>query len=412
MTQYRDGTVDLVNGSPVVQLVDGTVSGNILPGQWFVARGVPSENIPFTIAAIDIPRNRFSLNVPWPNVSDAGRPYTIHRDFSPSGFPEIDQSDVELPSIWNEWVRVLEGVLSGSISVTTSGTAWFTGSGAPSNAIGNDGDFYLNTSSADLYQKQSGSWGTPIMNLKGPQGDPGGSGTGTPGPAGVGVPVGGTAGQILQKLSGTNYDTGWRVKIDDIVAQSYLGRIAASVGPPVPIVVDSLTPKVPAVGDFLIGFAGTGEPRRFDVGNLPSTGSTGGTGQFADIAGDPYDNTALGAALDAKADVGSGEAVASGVLNPGAISITHRQQVYNQFAQTGAVAFALNVAGSSFNFGEAIFYFSSNGAALTWNANLVDARSGAAGTLPASLPAGSVGLFVITFDKANNRGLVFWPSAP
>jgi len=45
---------------------------------------------------------------------------------------------------------------------------------------------------------------------QGPKGDTGDTGaTGPQGPAGPGVPTGGTVGQILQKLSGTDFDTGW-----------------------------------------------------------------------------------------------------------------------------------------------------------------------------------------------------------
>ena len=45
---------------------------------------------------------------------------------------------------------------------------------------------------------------------QGPKGDPGEQGPkGDPGPAGPGVPVGGTAGQVLAKKSSTDYDTEW-----------------------------------------------------------------------------------------------------------------------------------------------------------------------------------------------------------
>ena len=48
----------------------------------------------------------------------------------------------------------------------------------------------------------------------GPQGTTGQQGiqgiTGDTGPAGQGVPVGGTTGQVLTKLSATNYDTAWQ----------------------------------------------------------------------------------------------------------------------------------------------------------------------------------------------------------
>ena len=44
----------------------------------------------------------------------------------------------------------------------------------------------------------------PMTSIKGTPGAPG-----TPGSNGVGVPVGGTAGQVLTKNSATDYDTGW-----------------------------------------------------------------------------------------------------------------------------------------------------------------------------------------------------------
>jgi hypothetical protein len=38
------------------------------------------------------------------------------------------------------------------------GTHWYAGSGAPDNAVGANGDFYLRTDTADVYHKASGSW--------------------------------------------------------------------------------------------------------------------------------------------------------------------------------------------------------------------------------------------------------------
>jgi hypothetical protein len=71
-------------------------------------------------------------------------------------------------------------------------------------------DMFLNTLTNDLYQyvntPESYSWQL-IGNLAG---DPGPKGdTGSAGPAGQGLTAGGTAGQILVKLSATNYDTAW-----------------------------------------------------------------------------------------------------------------------------------------------------------------------------------------------------------
>lgn len=56
----------------------------------------------------------------------------------------------------------------------------------------------------------------PFPGIPGPKGETGAAGpkgdTGDQGPAGangLGVPSGGTAGQVLAKASGTNYDTEW-----------------------------------------------------------------------------------------------------------------------------------------------------------------------------------------------------------
>jgi hypothetical protein len=75
------------------------------------------------------------------------------------------------------------------------------GAGAPGPGDGVDGNFWINTSTNYLYgPKAGGAWPAGI-SLVGPAGSPG-----------VGVPVGGTAAQLLAKIDGTNYNTHW---IDD-----------------------------------------------------------------------------------------------------------------------------------------------------------------------------------------------------
>jgi hypothetical protein len=72
------------------------------------------------------------------------------------------------------------------------------GTGAPSGALGVDGDFYIDTAADEIYgPKTAGAWGSGT-SLVGPAGT-----------AGQGVPIGGTIGQILAKNSGTDYDTEW-----------------------------------------------------------------------------------------------------------------------------------------------------------------------------------------------------------
>lgn len=92
------------------------------------------------------------------------------------------------------------------------GKTWYSGSGAPSDGTGVDGDFYLDTTASAYYgPKAGGTWsGTGPHSIvgatgaQGPQGD-----TGATGPAGPGVPAGGTATYLLAKASGDDYDTEW-----------------------------------------------------------------------------------------------------------------------------------------------------------------------------------------------------------
>lgn len=62
------------------------------------------------------------------------------------------------------------------------GTVWYYGAGAPSDAVGVNGDFYLNTTNGDVYTKAAGTWGSSIGNIKGPTGATGA--TGSQGPQG------------------------------------------------------------------------------------------------------------------------------------------------------------------------------------------------------------------------------------
>ena len=50
-----------------------------------------------------------------------------------------------------------------------NGTVWHSGSGAPSNTLGNDGDFYLRTSNNNAYRKDNGVWSV-VVNFSGADG--------------------------------------------------------------------------------------------------------------------------------------------------------------------------------------------------------------------------------------------------
>jgi hypothetical protein len=58
----------------------------------------------------------------------------------------------------------------------TSGSGWLFGSGAPASTLGSDGDLYLDTSTTLAYRKLNGSWGV-LFALKGDTGATGATGT-------------------------------------------------------------------------------------------------------------------------------------------------------------------------------------------------------------------------------------------
>lgn len=60
--------------------------------------------------------------------------------------------------------------LAADLGVTGGGAAWYDGAGVPSDGLGADGDYYLNDTNGDVYKKASGTWGSPVANIKGATG--------------------------------------------------------------------------------------------------------------------------------------------------------------------------------------------------------------------------------------------------
>ncbi|MDX1814228.1 MAG: hypothetical protein R3319_05505, partial [Candidatus Bathyarchaeia archaeon] len=91
-------------------------------------------------------------------------------------------------SLWQGFVNVDTGAFSGwtfisgstpsavelgsAYSSGTAGSVWWSGTGAPSPSLGEDGDYYLNLDNGDVYNKVSDSW-TWAANIQGPEGPQG-----------------------------------------------------------------------------------------------------------------------------------------------------------------------------------------------------------------------------------------------
>lgn len=87
-----------------------------------------------------------------------------------------------------------------------TGTVWRDGAGAPSDATGNDGDYYLNDTNGDVYTRVLGHYGI-VGNIKGSAGATGSAGAaGSVWYNGAGAPAGGLGINGDYYLNSTNDD--------------------------------------------------------------------------------------------------------------------------------------------------------------------------------------------------------------
>ncbi|MEI6558285.1 MAG: hypothetical protein WCO00_07730 [Rhodospirillaceae bacterium] len=109
---------------------------------------------------------------------------------------------------WGTALGTLRGP-QGPSGSGSPGSTWYNGAGAPSAGAGISGDYYLNTTSGDVYTKAAGSWGSAIANLKGVAGSAGATGPqGAQGPAGVAGATGSTGPTGAQGPAGATGATG------------------------------------------------------------------------------------------------------------------------------------------------------------------------------------------------------------
>jgi hypothetical protein len=126
--------------------------------------------------------------------------------------------------VWDTGVPILgadgaPGAAGADGPAGTNGNTILSGTTDPVNTQGSNGDFYLNTATSYLFgPKALGAWpdgaaligATGPTGLTGPAGATGAAGaTGSTGANGEGVPAGGTTGQVLAKIDGTDFNTQW-----------------------------------------------------------------------------------------------------------------------------------------------------------------------------------------------------------
>jgi hypothetical protein len=127
-------------------------------------------------------------------------------------------------------------------SLAYASTKMIPTSGAPSNSVGVNGDYAIDTTNKVIYgPKAAGVWpgGVSLQGAQGTQGIQGTAGTN-----GQGVPTGGATGTYLRKTSATDYATAWQTisnneittaMLADIPANSLRGNNTASTADPIDI---------------------------------------------------------------------------------------------------------------------------------------------------------------------------------
>ena len=127
---------------------------------------------------------------------------------SPSGVVTGVTNDLYLDTSTSNVWKCVSGTNWGSTFITNikgatgsagaPGSVWYNGSGVPSSGLGVNGDYYLNNSNGDVYNKASGSW-TYIENIKGPAGSGTGDVTGPSGATANNVAIfNGVTGKIIK----------------------------------------------------------------------------------------------------------------------------------------------------------------------------------------------------------------------
>jgi hypothetical protein len=103
----------------------------------------------------------------------------------------------------------------GSVSAGGGGGSLEVSETPPSSP--SEGDIWYNSQTGQTFVYYDSFWVENISGISGPQGD-----TGATGATGAGVPVGGTAGQVLAKVDSDNYDTQWVTVTVDPTPQIFL----------------------------------------------------------------------------------------------------------------------------------------------------------------------------------------------
>ncbi|QHT66263.1 hypothetical protein GXP67_06120 [Rhodocytophaga rosea] len=176
-------------------------------------------NTPNKHAVIDIVSPSNNQGVLLPRLTTAQRTdiqFTSSLTSADNGLIVFDSNSKKF-YYWKDtqWVEGLSSTVT-----STNGSIWHSGNGIPINSLGNEGDFYIDINSGDVYEKVDGVYSKKLnikgdigpqgtQGLKGEKGDVGPRGSkGDAGPQGLKGEKGDPGTQGLTGLQGQKGDTG------------------------------------------------------------------------------------------------------------------------------------------------------------------------------------------------------------
>jgi hypothetical protein len=178
-----------------------------------------------------------------------------------------------------------------------AGSVWREGSGAPSNSLGANGDYYLNGATGDVYLRTSGTYSI-VCNIEGPTGATGSTGaTGATGSAGATGATGAAGSTGATGAAGTAGANGVSTAIQSAVWNSTGGAVPVASAVPQDIIVP-YTCTLREVYILTQGGPGSCTVTLWKValGSFPPTSAgdmTGGTPPAIASSSSPYANTTL-----------------------------------------------------------------------------------------------------------------------
>src|SRR3989304_5237419 len=119
MSQYRIGTIKMINGDATVEGTGTTWSGEIDISDLFKAK---DEDVIYQVASVTNNTN-LELSTPYSGITRSGELYQINRDFTPNlNLPLISAGDIDWPAFLNNAITLIDARINQSLLTSSSPT--------------------------------------------------------------------------------------------------------------------------------------------------------------------------------------------------------------------------------------------------------------------------------------------------